>query len=43
MQVAADKSLGIPIAIYGVISVIGGLASMALPIETKGRQMHDTH
>uniref|UniRef100_A0A0M3I2Z0 MFS domain-containing protein n=1 Tax=Ascaris lumbricoides TaxID=6252 RepID=A0A0M3I2Z0_ASCLU len=42
-QVAADTSLYIPIIVYGVAGLLGLIASLMLPIETKGRQMTDTH
>lgn len=36
---AADTSLYIPIIVYGVAGLLGLIASLMLPIETKGRQM----
>jgi hypothetical protein len=39
LQVAADTSLNIPIAVYGAAGVLGVIASLLLPIETKGRGM----
>uniref|UniRef100_A0A1I7YYF8 MFS domain-containing protein n=1 Tax=Steinernema glaseri TaxID=37863 RepID=A0A1I7YYF8_9BILA len=38
-QVAAGHNLVIPIVIYGLAALTGAIASMLLPIETKGRQM----
>lgn len=38
-QVASGYSLSIPIGIYGVFSLLGLIAALNLPIETKGRQM----
>ena len=38
-QVASGHSLYIPITIYGVTAVLGLVAAISLPIETKGRQM----
>uniref|UniRef100_A0A914VI39 Major facilitator superfamily (MFS) profile domain-containing protein n=1 Tax=Plectus sambesii TaxID=2011161 RepID=A0A914VI39_9BILA len=42
-QVASDTSVYIPIAIYGAAGLFGVIASLLLPIETKGRSMKDTH
>ncbi|CAI5446212.1 unnamed protein product [Caenorhabditis angaria] len=42
-QVASERSLSLPIGIYGVMAVFGLIASLSLPIETKGRQMMDSH
>uniref|UniRef100_A0A915KTU5 Major facilitator superfamily (MFS) profile domain-containing protein n=1 Tax=Romanomermis culicivorax TaxID=13658 RepID=A0A915KTU5_ROMCU len=42
-QVAAKKSLSIPISIYGAVCLFGAVASLLLPIETKGREMKDFH
>ncbi|KHN82656.1 Putative transporter [Toxocara canis] len=41
-QVAAGTSLYIPISVYGVAGLLGLVASLILPIETKGRQMANT-
>jgi hypothetical protein len=37
--VVSDFSLLIPIIIYGGVSLVGALAAVLLPIETKGRPM----
>jgi MFS family permease len=42
-QVASGHSLYIPITIYGIAALMGLTASLSLPIETKGRQMRETH
>ncbi|CAB3402973.1 unnamed protein product [Caenorhabditis bovis] len=42
-QVASGHSLSLPIGIYGAAAVVGLIASLSLPIETKGRQMMDSH
>uniref|UniRef100_A0A915EIF3 Major facilitator superfamily (MFS) profile domain-containing protein n=1 Tax=Ditylenchus dipsaci TaxID=166011 RepID=A0A915EIF3_9BILA len=42
-QVASGHSLMIPISIYGVTSLLGLIAALSLPIETKGRQMKESH
>ncbi|KAK0417939.1 hypothetical protein QR680_013289 [Steinernema hermaphroditum] len=42
-QVAAGQNVLIPIVTYGLSAVAGVIASMALPIETKGRQMMESH
>lgn len=42
-QVAAKKSVNIPISIYGTMCLLGAGAALLLPIETKGREMKDTH
>jgi hypothetical protein len=36
-QVASGHSLYIPIGIYGVAALLGLVAALSLPIETKGR------
>ncbi|KAI6240195.1 Synaptic vesicle 2-related protein [Aphelenchoides fujianensis] len=41
-QVASGHSLYVPIAIYGLTSLVGLVAALSLPIETKGRQMQDS-
>ncbi|CAD5217517.1 unnamed protein product [Bursaphelenchus okinawaensis] len=41
-QVASGHSLYIPIAIYSSTALLGVIAAMALPIETKGRKMQDS-
>ncbi|VDM69623.1 unnamed protein product [Strongylus vulgaris] len=38
-QVASGKSLSLPIGIYGTTSLLGLIASLSLPIETRGRKM----
>ncbi|EGT56656.1 hypothetical protein CAEBREN_14991 [Caenorhabditis brenneri] len=38
-QVASERSLSLPIGIYGTAAIFGLIASLSLPIETKGRQM----
>lgn len=38
-QVASGHSLYIPIGIYASTALLGVVAALALPIETKGRQM----
>lgn len=38
-QVAAGTSLYIPIGVYGTAALLGLIAALSLPIETKGRQM----
>lgn len=42
-QVASGKSLSLPIGIYGTTALLGLIASLALPIETRGRKMEDSH
>lgn len=42
-QVASEWSLNWPIGVYGTAAMLGLVAALALPIETKGRQMKDTH
>ncbi|KAK6739802.1 hypothetical protein RB195_008352 [Necator americanus] len=42
-QVASGKSLSLPIGIYGTTALLGLIASLSLPIETRGRKMQDTH
>uniref|UniRef100_A0A0K0DVX3 MFS domain-containing protein n=1 Tax=Strongyloides stercoralis TaxID=6248 RepID=A0A0K0DVX3_STRER len=42
-QVASTHSLYIPITIYGLFALLGTIASLSLPIETRGRKMTDTH
>uniref|UniRef100_A0A914C326 Major facilitator superfamily (MFS) profile domain-containing protein n=1 Tax=Acrobeloides nanus TaxID=290746 RepID=A0A914C326_9BILA len=42
-QVVSDFSLLIPIIIYGSASLVGALAAVLLPIETRGRPMMETH
>ncbi|TKR68112.1 hypothetical protein L596_024145 [Steinernema carpocapsae] len=42
-QVAAGYSLVTPIVIYGISALAGVVASLLLPIETKGRQMMESH
>uniref|UniRef100_A0A914E8D4 Major facilitator superfamily (MFS) profile domain-containing protein n=1 Tax=Acrobeloides nanus TaxID=290746 RepID=A0A914E8D4_9BILA len=42
-QVVSDFSLLIPIIIYGGVSLVGALAAVLLPIETRGRPMMETH
>ncbi|KAI1722709.1 sugar transporter domain-containing protein [Ditylenchus destructor] len=42
-QVASGHSLKIPIAIYSATSLCGLFAALSLPIETKGRQMKESH
>ncbi|CAJ0599961.1 unnamed protein product [Cylicocyclus nassatus] len=41
-QMASGTSLSLPIGIYGTTSLLGLIASLALPIETGGRKMQDT-
>ena len=38
-QVMLKESVHLAISIYGAICVFGAIASMMLPIETKGREM----
>ncbi len=38
-QVMLKESVYLAISTYGTLSVLGGIASMLLPIETKGRAM----
>ena len=38
-QVMLKESVYLAISTYGTMSVLGGVASMLLPIETKGREM----
>ncbi|EYC04008.1 hypothetical protein Y032_0090g2363 [Ancylostoma ceylanicum] len=38
-QVASGKSLSLPIGIYGTTALLGLIASLSLPIETRGRKM----
>lgn len=38
-QVAAGHSLMIPIGVYSSVALLGLVAALSLPIETKGRQM----
>nr|CAD2179130.1 unnamed protein product [Meloidogyne enterolobii] len=42
-QVASGDSLLIPIITYSFASLIGLVTALSLPIETKGRQMMETH
>nr|CAD2171043.1 unnamed protein product [Meloidogyne enterolobii] len=42
-QVASGDSLLIPIITYSCASLIGLVTALSLPIETKGRQMMETH
>ncbi|CAH1801775.1 unnamed protein product [Owenia fusiformis] len=42
-QVMLKHSVHLAISIYGVVCLLAAVASMLLPIETKGRQMKDTH
>ncbi|CAJ0580676.1 unnamed protein product, partial [Mesorhabditis spiculigera] len=42
-QVASERSLALPIGIYGTAALCGLIAAISLPIETKGRQMTDNH
>ncbi|XGW16221.1 hypothetical protein V3C99_001575 [Haemonchus contortus] len=42
-QVASGKSLSLPIGIYATTALLGLIASISLPIETRGRKMEDTH
>uniref|UniRef100_A0A914EPS9 Major facilitator superfamily (MFS) profile domain-containing protein n=1 Tax=Acrobeloides nanus TaxID=290746 RepID=A0A914EPS9_9BILA len=42
-QVAAKTSVYIPIVVYGTAALLGLMAALSLPIETKGRQMTDSH
>nr|CAD2185325.1 unnamed protein product [Meloidogyne enterolobii] len=42
-QVASGDSLLIPIITYSCASIIGLVTALSLPIETKGRQMMETH
>ncbi|CAJ0941601.1 unnamed protein product, partial [Mesorhabditis belari] len=42
-QVASGSNLSLPIGIYGTAALCGLIAALSLPIETKGRQMADTH
>ncbi|VDL72370.1 unnamed protein product [Nippostrongylus brasiliensis] len=42
-QVASGKSLSLPIGIYGTTALLGLIASLSLPIETRGRKMEDSH
>ncbi|CAK5006901.1 unnamed protein product [Meloidogyne enterolobii] len=42
-QVASGNSLLIPIITYSCASLIGLVTALSLPIETKGRQMMETH
>lgn len=42
-QVMLKESAYLAISMYGTISVLGGIASMLLPIETKGREMMESH
>ena len=39
VQVMLKESVYLAISTYGTMSVLGGVASMLLPIETKGREM----
>uniref|UniRef100_A0A7E4VKE4 MFS domain-containing protein n=1 Tax=Panagrellus redivivus TaxID=6233 RepID=A0A7E4VKE4_PANRE len=42
-QVASGHSLYVPITVYAVAALMGLVAALSLPIETKGRQMKETH
>ncbi|XP_013395159.1 synaptic vesicle 2-related protein [Lingula anatina] len=42
-QVLLRTSIYIPVSIYGGISIVTTIAALLLPIETKGREMKDTH
>jgi len=42
-QVAAGSNVYIPIGVYGTAALLGLVAALSLPIETKGRQMMDSH
>uniref|UniRef100_A0AC34PUU3 Major facilitator superfamily (MFS) profile domain-containing protein n=1 Tax=Panagrolaimus sp. JU765 TaxID=591449 RepID=A0AC34PUU3_9BILA len=42
-QVASGHSLYIPIFVYTTVAVLGLIASLSLPIETKGRKMTESH
>jgi MFS family permease len=42
-QVASGDTVYIPICVYGFTALLGVLASLALPVETRGRQMMDSH
>uniref|UniRef100_A0A8R1HUC3 MFS domain-containing protein n=1 Tax=Caenorhabditis japonica TaxID=281687 RepID=A0A8R1HUC3_CAEJA len=41
--VASEQSLSLPIGIYGTAAILGLIASLSLPIETKDRRMTDSH
>lgn len=43
LKVAASKNINIPISIYGVTCMFAAVASMMLPIETKGRELKESH
>lgn len=38
-QVLSGESLSLPIGVYGTAALLGAIASISLPIETKGRKM----
>ncbi|VDM55353.1 unnamed protein product, partial [Angiostrongylus costaricensis] len=38
-QVASERSLSLPIGIYGTTALLGLIAALSLPIETRGRKM----
>ncbi|KAK2185940.1 hypothetical protein NP493_218g02002, partial [Ridgeia piscesae] len=42
-EVMLRHSANVAVSIYGVVCLFGAIASMLLPIETKGREMKDTH
>jgi len=42
-QVASGQSLMAPISMYCLTALLGLIAAISLPIETKGRQMKETH
>ncbi|KAI0239633.1 Synaptic vesicle 2-related protein [Lamellibrachia satsuma] len=42
-QVMLRHSANMAVSIYGCVCILGAIASMLLPIETKGREMKDTH
>uniref|UniRef100_A0A0K0G002 Putative transporter (inferred by orthology to a C. elegans protein) n=1 Tax=Strongyloides venezuelensis TaxID=75913 RepID=A0A0K0G002_STRVS len=42
-QVVSTYSLYIPVTVYGLCGLLGAIAVLALPIETKGRKMTDSH
>uniref|UniRef100_A0A0N5C2P0 MFS domain-containing protein n=1 Tax=Strongyloides papillosus TaxID=174720 RepID=A0A0N5C2P0_STREA len=42
-QVVSTYSLYIPVTVYGLCGLLGAIAVLALPIETKGRKMTDSY
>nr|CAR63523.1 putative synaptic vesicle 2-related protein [Angiostrongylus cantonensis] len=42
-QVVSERSLSLPIGIYGTTALLGLIAALSLPIETQGRKMQDCH